>query len=59
MHKQLHTPEDIQQHGNHKNIHTGPQEHNHIDIKKAAKKTQQNKKKIDVQTGMTSDSTSL
>jgi hypothetical protein len=51
MHKQLHDPEDIQQHGNHKNIHTGPQEHNHSDIKKAAKKAQQNKKKIDVQTG--------
>jgi hypothetical protein len=50
MHKQLHVPEDIQQHGNHKNIHTGPQEQNHINIKKAAKKTQQNKKKIDVQT---------
>jgi hypothetical protein len=46
MHEQLHVPEDIQRHGNHKNIHTGPQEYNHIDIKKAAKKTQQNKKRV-------------
>jgi hypothetical protein len=48
MHEQLHVPVAY---GNHKNIHTGPQEHNHIDIKKAAKKTQQNKNKFDVQTG--------
>ena len=32
-------------------MHTGPQEHNHIDIKRAALKTQMNKKKLDFQTG--------
>jgi hypothetical protein len=51
LHEQMHVPVDIQRHGNHKNVHTGPQEHNHIDIKNASKKTQLNKKKMDIQTG--------
>jgi hypothetical protein len=51
LHKQMHVAEDIQRHGVHKNIHSAPQGHNHIDIKKAAKKTQRNKKTIDEQTG--------
>ena len=41
----------IHRNGRHKNAHTGPQEHNHIDIKHAALKTQMNKKKLDMQTG--------
>ncbi len=51
LHEQFHVPFDIQRMGRHKNVHTGPQEHNHIDTKDAAKKTQLNKKKIDFQTG--------
>jgi hypothetical protein len=47
-HKQFHVPLDIHCNGNHKNVHTGPQEHNHIDIKNAAKKKKLNKKKLDI-----------
>ena len=31
IHKQLHLAENINCYGAHHNIHTGPQEHNHID----------------------------
>jgi Plavaka transposase len=51
IHEQFHVPVDIHRNGNHKNVHTGPQEHNHIPIKNAAKKTQMCKKKLDLQTG--------
>jgi len=51
FHEQFHVPEDIQRHGNHMNVHTGPQEHNHICIKKAAKHTQLQPHKLDLQTG--------
>ena len=51
LHEQFHVPMDIHRHGNHSNVHTGPQEHNHISIKNAAKRTQLNKRKIDAQTG--------
>ena len=51
LHEQFHVPFDIQRHGNHYNVHSGPQEHNHTRIKAAAKKTQQRKHKIDLQTG--------
>ena len=51
LHEQFHVPRDIHRTGRHKNVHTGPQEHNHIDIKRAALKTQMNKKKLDFQTG--------
>ena len=51
LHEQFHVPMDIHRHGNHKNVHSGPQEHNHIDIKKAARKTQLNRKTLDEQTG--------
>ena len=51
VHKQFHMPFDIHRHGAHRNVHTGPQEHNHIDIKLAAKRTQLNKRLLDAQTG--------
>ena len=51
LHEQFHVPMDIQRMGRHRNVHTGPQEHNHLDIKHAAQKTQMNKKKLDLQTG--------
>ena len=50
LHEQFHVPLDILRHGAHRNVHTGPQEHNHLDIKFAAKRTQLNKKLLDVQT---------
>jgi len=51
IHEQCHVPEDIHRHGRHKNVHTGPQEHNHITIKNAGKKTQMNRRTFDMQTG--------
>lgn len=51
LHEQFHVPYDIHRHGNHYNVHSGPQEHNHMSIKAAAKKTQMQKHKIDLQTG--------
>jgi hypothetical protein len=51
IHEQFHVPMDIHRNGNHKNVHTGPHEHNHIPIKHAAMKTQMCKKKLDFQTG--------
>ena len=51
LHEQFHVPMDILRHGRHKNVHTGPQEHNHIPIKHAARRTQKNRKKLDYQTG--------
>ena len=51
LHEQFHVPFDIHRHGSHYNVHSGPQEHNHISIKAAAKKTQMQKNKIDLQTG--------
>ena len=41
MHKQLHVAFNILLFGSHKNIHTGPTEHNHIELsKKTAQGTQ-------------------
>jgi hypothetical protein len=51
FHEQFHVPRDIHRNGKHANVHTGPQEHNHIPIKKAAKRTQLQKHKFDLQTG--------
>jgi hypothetical protein len=51
VHEQYHVPEDLERHGCHKNVHSAPQEHNHIMIKRAAQKTQKNKKTLDLQTG--------
>ena len=51
FHEQFHVPRDIQRQGRHANVHTGPQEHNHISIKKASKRTQLQKHKMDLQTG--------
>jgi hypothetical protein len=51
LHEQFHVPFDIHRHGKHKNVHSGPQEHNHISVKNAAKKTQMNRRTFDEQTG--------
>ena len=51
LHEQFHVPFDIHRHGKHKNVHSGPQEHNHIPTKLAANHTQKNKSKLDLQTG--------
>jgi hypothetical protein len=51
IHEQFHVPVDIHRNGKPANVHTGPQEHNHISAKNAAKKTQMQKRKIDLQTG--------
>jgi hypothetical protein len=51
LHEQFHVPVDIHRHGRHANVHSGPQEHNHIVTKKASKKTQMQRLKIDLQTG--------
>jgi hypothetical protein len=51
LHEQFHIPTDIYRHGAHGNIHTGPQEHNHIQIKRAAVNTQRRRHLIDLQTG--------
>ena len=51
LHEQFHVPEDIHRHGKHRNVHSGPQEHNHIPTKLAASQTQKNKAKLDLQTG--------
>ena len=51
LHEQFHIPFDIFRHGAHINVHTGPQEHNHIQLKRAAKNTQRRKAIIDFQTG--------
>ena len=41
VHEQLHVPAYIQMFGAHRNLHTGPTEHNHIELsKKTARRTQ-------------------
>ena len=50
LHEQIHVPAHIHRHGNHQNVHSGPQEHSHVDTKFAAKKKTQ-QKKLDHQTG--------
>ena len=50
IHEQLHIAENINIYGAHKNVHTGPQEHNHIEnSKKPCKQIQQNKSVLDWQ----------
>jgi hypothetical protein len=51
LHEMFHVPRDIHRNGKHYNVHSGPQEHNHMAIKAAALKTQRQKHKIDLQTG--------
>lgn len=51
LHEMFHVPRDIQRNGKHYNVHSGPQEHNHLDVKAAALKTQRQKQKLDLQTG--------
>jgi hypothetical protein len=52
MHEQRHVPDDIHRMGAHYNVHSGPQEHNHIENgKNPAKNTQNRKHLLDIQTG--------
>ena len=52
LHKQVHVPLDIERFGRHQNVHSGPQEHNHIkNVKDVAKQAQQRASVIDRQTG--------
>ena len=53
LHEQVHVADDIERWGRHKNVHSGPQEHNHIDnVKKPAKHAQQRAETLDYQTGL-------
>ena len=50
VHEQLHVPAYIQMFGAHRNLHTGPTEHNHIELsKKTARRTQMRAKDFDWQ----------
>jgi hypothetical protein len=51
LHEMFHVPQDKHRNGKHYNVHSAPQEHNHMAIKAVALKTQQQKHKIDLQTG--------
>jgi hypothetical protein len=51
LHEQFHIPFDIFRHGAHHNVHSGPQEHNHLAQKRAALNTQRRKILLDLQTG--------
>ena len=52
IHEQLHVAENIVLYGAHGNVHTGPQEHNHIqNTKKPCKQVQKNKLTLDLQLG--------
>jgi hypothetical protein len=51
LHEIFHVPQDIHRNGKHSNVHSAPQEHNHMAIKAAALKTQRQKHRIDLQTG--------
>jgi len=52
IHEQLHIAHNIHLFGAHQNIHTGPQEHNHIEnTKNLVKRTQQRKALFDYQIG--------
>lgn len=53
IHEQLHVAENIQYFGAHNNVHTGPQEHNHIkNTKKTSKQVQRRKETLDWQLGL-------
>ena len=53
IHEQLHVAENIQLYGAHNNVHTGPQEHNHIsNAKKPSKQVQKKKVTLDWQLGL-------
>ena len=50
MHEQLHVAENIKFFGAHENVHTGPQEHNHIaNTKKPSRTVQRRKLLLDMQ----------
>ncbi|HEY9301929.1 MAG TPA: hypothetical protein VIQ31_37300 [Phormidium sp.] len=46
IHEQLHVADNIEKYGAHENVHTGPQEHNHIELTKKPSKQVQRKKSI-------------
>ena len=53
IHEQLHMAENIQFFGAHNNVHTGPQEHNHIsNTKEPSKQVQRSKLTLDWQLGL-------
>ena len=50
MHEQLHVADNIMLYGAHRNVHTGPQEHNHIEnVKRPARLSQKRKVVSDLQ----------
>ena len=50
IHEQLHVAENIEYFGAHQNVHTGPQEHNHIaNTKKPSRLVQRRKKTLNMQ----------
>ena len=52
FHEQLHVPDDIDRYGAPQNYHTGPAEHNHIDlVKKMARQSTKNRSLLDHQIG--------
>ena len=52
IHEQLHVILNILFYGAHRNVHTGPQEHNHIqNTKKPSKQVQRNKRTFDWELG--------
>ena len=51
VHEQKHVPGDIHRNGSPRNSYSGPVEHNHLDVKKQAKRTQMHREKLDAQIG--------
>ena len=50
MHEQLHVAENIELYSAHRNVHTGPQEHNHIEnVKRPGRRSQKRKALFDLQ----------
>ena len=50
IHEQLHVAENIELYGAHRNVHTGPQEHNHIEnVKRPGRQSQKCKALFDLQ----------
>ena len=52
FHELLHIPDDLHRFGAHQNVHSGPQEHNHIELSKnPAQRTQKRQKTLHEQVG--------
>ena len=51
VHEQKHVPGDIERNGSPRNSYSGPVEHNHLDVKQQAKRTQMNRETLDGQIG--------